>query len=64
MGQSRCRWSTLIRVSTKFGPGMLRVLDLHANQLTTLPAALADLMHLEKLDLRWNRLTSQLEWVD
>ena len=36
----------------------LRVLDVRANGLTTLPAELADAPALEKLDLRWNRLTA------
>jgi Leucine-rich repeat (LRR) protein len=33
----------------------LRVLDLRANLLTSLPASLAELRGLEKLDLRWNK---------
>jgi Leucine-rich repeat (LRR) protein len=34
----------------------LRVLDLRANGVTTLPDELADAPALEKLDLRWNEL--------
>jgi Leucine-rich repeat (LRR) protein len=34
------------------------VLDLRANLLTALPASLAELRGLEKLDLRWNKLAN------
>ena len=37
-------------------------LDLRANKLVSLPAAIGDLPNLEKLDARWNKLSSLPEW--
>jgi hypothetical protein len=36
---------------------------LRANKLTTLPDSLAQLTHLEKLDLRWNKLSHEPAWL-
>jgi Leucine-rich repeat (LRR) protein len=41
----------------------LRFLDLRANQLRQLPAGLAGLPNLEKLDLRWNKLLTVPNWI-
>src|SRR2546425_12598649 len=35
---------------------------LRANKLVSLPAAIGDLPNLEKLDARWNKLSSLPEW--
>ncbi len=39
-----------------------RLVDLRANKLVSLPAAIGDLPNLEKLDARWNKLSSLPEW--
>jgi len=36
---------------------------LRANQLSSLPASLAKLEYLEKLDLRWNKSLSIPKWI-
>jgi Leucine-rich repeat (LRR) protein len=36
---------------------------LRANQLTSLPAGIGTLPKLEKLDLRWNKLSSMPGWL-
>jgi hypothetical protein len=36
---------------------------LRANQLTELPADMAELPNLEKLDLRWNKSLSIPKWI-
>ena len=38
------------------------ILNLRANKLVSLPAAIGDLPNLEKLDARWNKLSSLPEW--
>jgi Leucine-rich repeat (LRR) protein len=38
-------------------------LDLRANQLTELPADIAKLPNLEKLDLRWNKSLAVPAWI-
>jgi hypothetical protein len=42
----------------------LRQLDLRGNPLTSLPAAIADLPKLEKLDLRWVSSMKFPPWID
>jgi hypothetical protein len=37
-------------------------LDLRANKLVSLPARIGELTNLEKLDVRWNKLSSHPEW--
>jgi hypothetical protein len=36
---------------------------LRANQLSSLPRSLTQLVHLEKLDLRWNKALSIPRWI-
>jgi hypothetical protein len=42
--------------------GELRQLDLRGNPLAQLPAAIASLPRLEKLDLRWVTTLAPAEW--
>jgi Leucine-rich repeat (LRR) protein len=39
-------------------------LDLRANRLREVPGSLANLTSLEKLDLRWNKLTRVPTWIE
>ena len=39
-------------------------LDLRGNKLRALPSSLAALPQLEKLDLRWNKLTGEQPWIE
>jgi hypothetical protein len=39
-------------------------LDLRANRLSALPGGIRVLPSLEKLDVRWNKLTAAPEWID
>jgi hypothetical protein len=38
-------------------------LDLRGNKLRSLPTSLAALPNLEKLDLRWNKLSGDHAWL-
>ena len=46
------------------GLGNLAHLDLRANGLRSLPATIAELPRLKKLDLRWNREVGRPSWLE